>query len=500
MLSTAAWVVGGIVTYELVRSVIVGRLARRLDRAGSRYVSAKNIRLDRYKFAHRTYVKTEVLNSPELSKAIEASAAEQGKPAEKVRAEVDAWLDEIVPAFNTWAFYRFGYVVARMALEFAFEVIVHHRSLAIAQKKIPDGAAVVYVFNHRSNADFILASYALANSIALSYAVGEWARVWPLDWLFRRFGAYFVRRGFRNPLYHQVLARYVQLIVKRGVTQGVFPEGGLTRDGGLREPKLGILEYIASLKTDPTFQRDVMFVPVGINYDRVLEDTSLLGEAKGGGALGKDTLASRLATAWAIVRRLPGTVVVNSLRAAAGRTGKYGYAAVSFGDPVSLSAWLAAQPEDPFALPPEQRRERIRKLATLLMAEIARLVPATPATLVADVLARRADEEVSVPDLRELVASRYDELRAAGRRIAQGREYASIISGRLRLSEEEGDRRPELLAEERALVAAEEAELTVRLGLEFLEHRQAVRTGGERVHIADRDMLRFYARSLDRSL
>src|SRR5438067_13610471 len=107
--------------------------------------------------------------------------------------------------------------MAKTLLNFAFEVIVDEDSLAKARAKIPPDAAVVYVFNHRSNADFVFASVALASSIAISYAVGEWARIWPLDSLFRRFGAYFVRRGFKNPLYHTVLAKYVQLIVRRGV-------------------------------------------------------------------------------------------------------------------------------------------------------------------------------------------------------------------------------------------------------------------------------------------
>jgi len=503
-LTTTAWVVGGIVTYEIIRSAIVSRLARRMDRAGSDYVSSRNIRLDRYKFASRAYVKQEVLNSPDLGQAIDASAKETGKPVERVRADVDSWLDEIVPAFNTWAFYRFGFNIARLVLNFAFEVIIDRRALERVQKKIPPEAAVVYVFNHRSNADFIIASYALASSIAISYAVGEWARVWPLDALFRRFGAYFVRRGFRNPLYHLVLSRYVQLIVRRGVSQGVFPEGGLTRDGALREPKLGILEYVASLKADPTFQKDVVFIPVGINYDRVLEDTSLIAEAKGGGSLGKDTLASRLATGWAICRKMPSMLVVNSLRAAAGRTGRYGYAAVEFGDPVSLTSWLATGKIELGGLTTEQRREHIRKFAQLLMAEIAKLIPATPATVVADVIARDGAKEMALEDLRDKLVDRLAELRAGGRHIAQGREFASVIAGRIRLSEDEdAERRPELLLEERAFVAADEADLTMRLGLEFLGRRKAIRTEGQpakRLLVTDNDMLRFYARSIDRTL
>ena len=73
---------------------------------------------------------------------------------------------------------------------------------------------MVFVINHRSNADYVLLSFGMLRHMALSYAVGEWARVWPLDTLFRSFGSYFVRRGEKDPLYHKVLARYLQLVLK----------------------------------------------------------------------------------------------------------------------------------------------------------------------------------------------------------------------------------------------------------------------------------------------
>ncbi len=130
--------------------------------------------------------------------------------------------------------------------------------------------------NHRSNMDYVLVAYLAASTrTALSYAVGEWARVWPLQTLIRSMGAYFVRRRSRDPLYRRVLARYVQMATAAGVTQAMFPEGGLTRDGRLRDPRVGLLDYMLRA-FDPEGERDLVFVPVGVNYDRVLEDRSLL--------------------------------------------------------------------------------------------------------------------------------------------------------------------------------------------------------------------------------
>ena len=108
--------------------------------------------------------------------------------------------------------------------------------------------------NHRSNADYVLVSYALAGEVAISYAVGEWARAFPLEHMFKAFGSYFVRRKYREPLYHAVLERYVQLITREGVTQGIFLEGGLTRDGRLKSPKIGLLDYVLGIARDPVYR------------------------------------------------------------------------------------------------------------------------------------------------------------------------------------------------------------------------------------------------------
>jgi glycerol-3-phosphate O-acyltransferase len=113
-------------------------------------------------------------------------------------------------------------------------------------------------------------------------------------------GAFFVRRNSGDPLYRTVLQRYVQMASEAGVTQAVFPEGGLTIDGKLRAPRFGLLDYM--LKTfderPGDNRRDLVFIPVGLNYDRVLEDRSQLlklhpmRRAAAGLAVGATTLAS----------------------------------------------------------------------------------------------------------------------------------------------------------------------------------------------------------------
>src|SRR5206468_5179195 len=174
------------------------------------------------------------------------AAARAGERAEDVRRRVEEYVDGIVPAFSLSAYFEVGLKLASAAVRGAYRPIVVKRP-----PDLPREATAVFVINHRSNFDYVLVGWALAQRVAISYAVGEWARIFPLDALFKAFGGFFVRRGFPDPLYHTVLRRYLQLITRRGVTQGIFPEGGLTRDGALRPPKVGLLDALLQLTAEP---------------------------------------------------------------------------------------------------------------------------------------------------------------------------------------------------------------------------------------------------------
>src|SRR5207244_11978190 len=91
-------------------------------------------------------------------------------------------------------------------------------------------------------------------------------------------GSAFVRPPAREPLDHTVRERYVQQITRMGVTQGIFLEGGLTRDGKLKAPKIGLLDYVLGIGRDPEYRAKLYVIPVAVNYDRVLEDRSLIRE------------------------------------------------------------------------------------------------------------------------------------------------------------------------------------------------------------------------------
>lgn len=344
-------------------------------RAVLRAIHRFRVRIDRYKLVRRSVIRDELLLDDAIHAAIRVHCREHNLPEPQVRAQVEAYIREIVPFFNVLSYYRLGYNLSRMLINLLYRVSITYADRA-GLDAIPRRDVVVYLMNHRSNADYVVVAYVLAEGVSISYAVGEWARVWPLEYVFKSFGSYFIRRRYREPLYHTVLERYLQLITRNGVTQGIFLEGGLSRDGALRPAKIGLLDYLTRTVCEPDFDRDIWLVPVGLNYDRVLEDRSLIRELQEG-----VTPKSRGAR----VIRVGHFTGWNTLRLLTGRLRRYGRVAVNFGTPYSVRSWLADQP-DVLGLPREQRLPRMQELADTMLARIGSIVPVTAVPLAAAAL------------------------------------------------------------------------------------------------------------------
>src|SRR6476620_404342 len=227
-----------------------GFIRDRINRSALRSLTRRGSRIDRFKLTSRPRIRALLLENEQIARAVRKHSKEKDIPEAETWKTVESYIDEIVPFFSILAYYRFGYFVSRTLLNSLYKVSADPHGKAGATS-LPDDALVVYLMNHRSNADYLLVGYVLTGRVAISYAVGEWARAFPLEFIFKSFGSYFVRRKFRDPLYHCVLEQYVQLISKNGVTQGIFPEGGLTRDGKLKAGKIGLLDYIIGVARDP---------------------------------------------------------------------------------------------------------------------------------------------------------------------------------------------------------------------------------------------------------
>jgi glycerol-3-phosphate O-acyltransferase len=360
-----------------------------------------------------------LLTDPKVQQAAELYAQKNRVPLPAVLRKVERYAREIVPAFNAYLYFRIGYWFGRTIARALYRVRLGYID-AEGIARIDSDATVVLVINHRSNMDYILAAFMAADQAALSYAVGEWARLWPLSALIRAMGAYFVRRNSGDELYRRVLERYIAMATEAGVPQAVFPEGGLSRDGRMREPRLGVLDYMMrGFRVDG--ERDLVFVPLGVNYDRVLEDRTLLrtGEKQ-----------STLQAVWAFMRFL-GRNLKLVLR---GEWYRYGYACVNFGSPLSMREYCRRRNLDFHRLGTDERRRAMAELGAELMQAVGRVVPVVPVAVMATVFVRHPERALSELELKAEVAPLVAALEARGAHIYVPRgdfDYALTVGLRM---------------------------------------------------------------------
>ncbi|VAW01246.1 Acyltransferase family protein associated with ethylmalonyl-CoA pathway, partial [hydrothermal vent metagenome] len=199
---------------------------RRMERV----VNQLNERLERpiepFKLLRRQDMIQRLIYDAKVIEAVAEHAQETGVREDVAFQEATRYAREIVPSFSATAYFGFAIRLARWLSQAFYRVRLGYFNEEAINKIDPD-ATVIFIMNHRSNMDYVLVTYLAAERSALSYAVGEWARVWPLSRLIKSMGAYFIRRKSRNTLYRRVLARYVQMATAAGVAQAVFPEGGL---------------------------------------------------------------------------------------------------------------------------------------------------------------------------------------------------------------------------------------------------------------------------------
>ncbi|WFE73559.1 1-acyl-sn-glycerol-3-phosphate acyltransferase [Roseinatronobacter sp. S2] len=335
---------------------------RRMERAVARLNTRLARPIEPFRIMRRQDQVTRLIYDPKVMEAVRDYARQIGVPPNVAFERARSYAREIVPGFSTATYFGFAIKLAQRLSQGLYDVRLGGGE-AKALEKIDSSASVVFVMNHRSNMDYVLITWLASSHSALSYAVGEWARVWPLKALIRAMGAYFIRRRYSNSLYRAILARYVQMSIQQGTTQAIFPEGGLSLNGSVGKAQKGLLHYIVR-GFNVHDSADVVFVPVALNYDRVLEDRVLITAGMHG------------------IRRFPvrakvvlGFILRVLWQKARGRFSPFGYAAVCYGEPLSLRDFLTQSPAP-----------STRTLSEALMLRIRAAVPVLPVPLVAAAL------------------------------------------------------------------------------------------------------------------
>jgi glycerol-3-phosphate O-acyltransferase len=231
-------------------------------------------------------IQEEVLRSRRLvAEANEVAAAEKLSPQaiekraraalKEIAANPKPWMFDTAAPLLDWVFRKIfdGIEVDREGLE----------RVRAAAKKGP----LVIVPSHKSHIDYLVLSYVfLQNEIVPPHiAAGANLSFWPMGFIFRRGGAFFLRRTFKGDrLYGAIFKAYVRKLLREGFNIEFFIEGGRSRTGKLLAPKLGLLGMIvdAALDDDGAHARQASIVPISIGYEKVIEEKSYAKELAGG--------------------------------------------------------------------------------------------------------------------------------------------------------------------------------------------------------------------------
>ena len=230
--------------------------------------------------SHRRNLVKGLVHAPQVRQAIKDEAEREGISLEKAEAKALRYGNEIASDYAYTAV-RFLEVVLSWFWNKIYDGIrVNH--IEQVQDAV-QGHEVIYVPCHRSHIDYLLLSYLLfRNGLTPPHiAAGINLNMPVIGSLLRRGGAFFMRRSFKgNPLYTSVFNEYLHTLFSRGFPVEYFVEGGRSRTGRMLQPKTGMLaitlrSYLRSSRLP------ILFVPVYIGYERVLEGRTYLGELRG---------------------------------------------------------------------------------------------------------------------------------------------------------------------------------------------------------------------------
>nr|WP_269472364.1 glycerol-3-phosphate 1-O-acyltransferase PlsB [Candidatus Erwinia haradaeae] len=266
-----------------------------------------------------------LLESRAIKKAIDDESNSKQISTEKARKHAVRFIKEIASNPSDLALYFTSHIM-KWAWKRLYEKINITGADRI-RRLAKTGKELVYVPCHRSHIDYLLLSYVLYNQglVPPHIAAGINLNFWPVGFLFRRLGAFFIRRSFKgNKLYSTVFREYLSDLFIRGASVEYFVEGGRSRTGYLLNPKTGILSItIQAMLRDG--HRPIVFIPIYIGYEHVLESQTYADELRGTSKKEEGILS--------IIR---GLCCLRNL----------GQSYVNFGEPLLLTEYLTHQVPD----------------------------------------------------------------------------------------------------------------------------------------------------------
>ncbi|SMC20572.1 glycerol-3-phosphate acyltransferase [Desulfacinum hydrothermale DSM 13146] len=321
-----------------------------------------------------------ILHHPKLEAFMRRRAKSSGEPVWKIRKEADEYLEEIAADYS-YTLIQMGEKVLTWMWNNLFDGIEVDMASLNRVRKAARHNTLVYVPCHKSHIDYLILSYILFTNNLYSpfIAAGKNLSFWPLGPIFRRGGAFFIRRTFKGArFYAEVFSLYVKTMVQCGHNIEFFIEGGRSRTGKMVLPKLGLLSILIQAVQEG-FCDDLVFVPTAICYDRIPEEEVYVHEIKGGAK--QDENLGQLVRARRFLKK------------------RYGRVYVQFAEPMSLQRYLERNRYDLEKMSGKLRHAMYRDFAYRIISAINDASLVTPHALVSAALLCRSRRGVSKGEL-----------------------------------------------------------------------------------------------------
>jgi glycerol-3-phosphate O-acyltransferase len=349
---------GGSKFFEEVATEVRNDLGQQLASLG-RNISGAPIR-------ERGFLIRKTAKDPVLQTFLRSHSAETGQSIEKLEATVYKHLDQIASDLSPSTI---GFLYRSLTWVFnnIYEGLDMDDPGIQAVRETARNGSLVYVPCHKSHIDYLILSYCLfQNWMSVPVvAAGINLSFFPIGTLLRKGGAFFMKRTFKdNPLYSQTFAAYVRTILQERIPMEFFIEGGRSRSGKLMLPKKGLLSMIIQ-GWESGVSRDVIFVPVYVGYDTVVEESSYIREMKGD--------PKQKESFWQLLKA--GSILKN----------RYGKVYIRFASPISLNDFMKTRPSYS-RMDSGQKEDLYDTVASTIISSIYQQTVATPISILSCVI------------------------------------------------------------------------------------------------------------------
>ena len=331
-------------------------------------------------------LKEAILTSDRIRPFIKKHAASRQEPIHKIRKKADDYLDEIAARYNPgmirFMSYGVGWIINSM-----FDGAVIDKAGLARVKAMSQKGPLILIPCHKSHIDYLILSYVLYhnNMPCPHIAAGKNLSFWPLGPIFRAGGAFFLRRTFRGAvLYSRVFSAYVYKLLEEGFNIELFIEGGRSRTGKLLMPKLGLISILLDAYRNGACE-DMIFVPVYIGYDRIIEEHAYIHEVEGGKK--EDENLSQVIRARRFLKK------------------RYGKIYINFHEPISTHELLAENGTSLNRMSQKEVNALCRNLGWRIINSIDRQTVVTPPGLVAAGILNISRSRFTQDELMEAVST-----------------------------------------------------------------------------------------------